>query len=492
MGTQGREAWAATFQPVLQQLRERILARPPEQVADAAGVGWRGEAKELRLTCLGEAFRIPWPALQVYPAGADRPCSADLQGLLLYYLALADGAPPALRWIGFRELPDGWLYHQAFQGYTGEPLVQAVGNDVDAFARAACKLGGRSFAFGDAAFAFQALPRVHLAIVYWQGDDEFPPRAQVLFDAAASHYLPTDGLAVLGHLLVHRLLTELSPTRRDDTPSLPDKTGQEAMTTTIALAGKGGTGKTTVAALLIKHLIECGSGSILAIDADPSSNLNLALGLPLEQTIGDIREDMLKQVNTSNGSLANRPGMSKADYLDYEIEYALVEGEYVDLLAMGRPEGPGCYCAVNHILRDIIDRLGRSYEYVVIDNEAGLEHLSRRTTRDVDVLLIVTDPTMRGIIAASRIAEISRELDVNVKQAYLVLNRVSGDLSPSVQEAIDSLGVPLVGVIPEDPEIMALDAEGRPLVDIGQGSRVYRAVQGIAEKTVVGARALVK
>ena len=126
------------------------------------------------------------------------------------------------------------------------------------------------------------------------------------------------------------------------------------MTTTIALAGKGGTGKTTVASLVIKTLIAQGADNILAIDADPSANLNLALGLPLEQTIGDIREDMLDQVNPMNGNLNGRPGMNKFDYLDYEIEYALVEGDHVDLLAMGRPEGPGCYCAVNHILRDII------------------------------------------------------------------------------------------------------------------------------------------
>ena len=148
------------------------------------------------------------------------------------------------------------------------------------------------------------------------------------------------------------------------------------MTTTIALAGKGGTGKTTFAALLVKYLVAQQAGSILAIDADPSSNLNLALGLPLEQTIGDIREEMLGQVNKMDGSLNGRPGMTKFDYLDYEIEYALVEGDQVDLLAMGRPEGAGCYCAVNHILRDIIDRRGRSYDFVVIDNEAGMEHLS--------------------------------------------------------------------------------------------------------------------
>jgi hypothetical protein len=153
------------------------------------------------------------------------------------------------------------------------------------------------------------------------------------------------------------------------------------MTVTIALAGKGGTGKTTIAAMFVKYLLANSRGRVLAIDADPSANLNLALGLALEQTIGDIREEMLAQVNPMNGSINGSPGMNKYDYLDYQIEYALVEGERVDLLAMGRPEGPGCYCAVNHILRDIIDRMGRSYDYLVIDNEAGLEHLSRRALR---------------------------------------------------------------------------------------------------------------
>lgn len=255
------------------------------------------------------------------------------------------------------------------------------------------------------------------------------------------------------------------------------------MTMTIALAGKGGTGKTTVAALLIKYLITQQRGTILAIDADPSANLNLALGLPLEETIGDIREEMLAQVGPG-GALGSNANMSKFDYLDYQIEYALVEGEHVDLLAMGRPEGPGCYCPVNHMLREIIDRLGRSYDYVVIDNEAGMEHLSRRTTRDVDVLYVITDPTVRGVVAAGRIAELSQELDINIAQAYLVVNRVLNGLPPALQEVIDRLDIPLAGTIPNDPEIMALDAEGRPLVELGEETAIYQAICKIAETTV--------
>lgn len=257
------------------------------------------------------------------------------------------------------------------------------------------------------------------------------------------------------------------------------------MTITIALAGKGGTGKTTFAALLIKYLIASKAGSILAIDADPSANLNLALGLPLEQTIGDIREGMLDQVNKTNGSINGRPGMTKFDYLDYEIEYALVEGKHVDLLAMGRPEGPGCYCAVNHILRDIIDRRGGSYDYVVIDNEAGLEHLSRRTTRDVDVLYVVTDPTVRGIVAAGRIAAMRHDLDINIKQAYLLVNRVQGDLPPTLAAAVAELDLPLGGLIPSDADLTGLDIEGRPLVELAGDAASYRAVCDILTNTLV-------
>lgn len=251
------------------------------------------------------------------------------------------------------------------------------------------------------------------------------------------------------------------------------------MSVTIALAGKGGTGKTTIAALITRYLIEHGTGTVLAIDADPSANLNLALGLPLTRTLGDIREGMLANVNKVTGAVAGNPGMDKFAYLDMEIEYALVEGDQVDLLAMGRPEGPGCYCAVNHILRDIVDRMGRSYAYLVIDNEAGMEHLSRRTTRDVDLLFVVTDPTVRGVVAAARIADLRNELDINIKRAFLLVNRVQGALSPAVQAAVDEVGIPLAGLIPADANVTTFDAEGRPLVQMDAASPIYGEVSRI-------------
>jgi hypothetical protein len=208
----GRAAWAQTFQPVLGELRDRIRGRAAAQIAAASGATWDATAGELRLTCLGDDVRVTWPELVAYPAGAVvedvGPCRPDIQGLILYYLALADGTSLAGRWVAFRELPDGWLYHQAFQGYTGDELVRTWGNDVDAFVDAASQLDGRSIDIGDAGFAFNLLPRVSVAVVYWAGDEEFPPNAQVLFDAAASQYLTTNGLAVLGHHFMHRLLED--------------------------------------------------------------------------------------------------------------------------------------------------------------------------------------------------------------------------------------------------------------------------------------------
>lgn len=253
------------------------------------------------------------------------------------------------------------------------------------------------------------------------------------------------------------------------------------MTTTIALAGKGGVGKTTIAGMVIKYLVETKAGAVLAIDADPSSNLNMVLGLDLEWTVGDIREDMLSQVKTSlttgGAAMGTMPGgASKREYLDYHIRSSLAEGDHFDLIAMGRSEGPGCYCAVNHNLREVIDAFSKNYQYVVIDNEAGMEHLSRRTTRDVDHLLIVSDPTQRGIVAAERIASFRHDLDVRINNAYLILNRVSGNIPEALQEKVDQLDIPLLGVVPADLQLAEFEFSGHPLVDLGVTSPVYQAV----------------
>ncbi len=248
------------------------------------------------------------------------------------------------------------------------------------------------------------------------------------------------------------------------------------MPKTIAVAGKGGTGKTTVTALLIDYLVREKKGSVLAIDADPSTNLNLALGVPLFDTVGDVREETA----TAVGGQRAMGGMSKWDYLDYRIHDALVEETAFDLLAMGRPEGPGCYCAANNILRASVDRLSDAYDYVVIDNEAGLEHLSRRTTRDVDVLLVVSDPTLRGIIAAGRVVELIDELKTAIGAHYLLVNRVPGAaLPPKLMDAIAEHKLNLAGLIPLDPGVAELDAEGTPLVKLPANAPVRRTLEAI-------------
>jgi CO dehydrogenase maturation factor len=250
------------------------------------------------------------------------------------------------------------------------------------------------------------------------------------------------------------------------------------VTTTIAVAGKGGTGKTTVCALLIRYLVLNEMGSVLAIDADPSSNLNLALGVPLEQTIGNLREEALVKVQAGNmGS-----GITKTDFIEYGVRDALVEEKGFDLLAMGRPEGQGCYCAANSILRGSMDRLSLGYDYVVMDNEAGLEHLSRRTTRDVDCLLVVSDFSQRGIVAAGRVAELTKELKTKVARMGLVLNRARGwsreAMPAEVTAAVAATGLSLLAVVPDDALLGEYDVLGRPLWDLPDSSPAW---QNLAE-----------
>jgi CO dehydrogenase maturation factor len=266
------------------------------------------------------------------------------------------------------------------------------------------------------------------------------------------------------------------------------------MTVTIALAGKGGTGKTTVAAMVVRYLIAEEQGAVLAIDADPSANLNMVLGLELEETIGDIREEMLTEIQSTAGAGALAgglaSGMSKSDYFDYHIRMATVEGEGVDLIAMGRPEGQGCYCAANNVMRTVMDRINAHYDFVVMDNEAGLEHLSRRTTRDVDILLIISDPTQRGIVAARRVADLVDELEIDVRDRYLVVNRFPGEtLPPALQKAVDEVNAEFLGVVPYDATMAEFEFTGRPLVELDESSPVYQSVRRMFKQTLAHQRA---
>ncbi len=248
------------------------------------------------------------------------------------------------------------------------------------------------------------------------------------------------------------------------------------MPTTIAVVGKGGTGKTTIAALLIQYLAQ--KGVVLAIDGDPSTNLNMSLNLPLAQTVGHVREKMSEAVRKGSYDAS----ISKPDYVQLKISESLIESERIDLLAMGRPEGPGCYCAANDMLRTCIDRLAKNYDYVVIDCEAGMEHVSRQTTRDIDVLLIVSDLTMKGVITAARMKELIAELRTSVGRVGLVVNRANGALPPELMKSIEDYGLELVASLPIDREVQELDARGAPITELSSDSPLRSAIAEIARK----------
>jgi CO dehydrogenase maturation factor len=245
------------------------------------------------------------------------------------------------------------------------------------------------------------------------------------------------------------------------------------MSMTIAMAGKGGTGKTTIAGLLIRFLLRIGMVPILAVDADANANLNEVLGLRVETTLGEAREGLKDGVPT---------GMTRDLYMEYKVQQSLVESEGFDLIVMGRPEGPGCYCHANTLLSRYMETLCGNYRVVVMDNEAGMEHISRLLARRADILLIVSDPTQRGILAAKRIRDLARELKLDVKKDYLIINRVNGQLPPIVKDAVDAAGLSLAGCVEEDELISRYDSEGRPTVELPNDARSVQSLNKIFEK----------
>ncbi len=249
------------------------------------------------------------------------------------------------------------------------------------------------------------------------------------------------------------------------------------MTKIIAISGKGGTGKTMFSTLLVKALSKK-TNNLLVIDADPDSNLPETLGVSIENTIGDIREELKKRVN--EGNLPE--GMTKQDFLMSKVYEIIVETEDFDLLVMGRPEGSGCYCSVNNWLRQIIDNLAKSYDYVIIDTEAGLEHLSRRTTQNVDVMIVVSDASKRGLGTAKRIKKLANELEIKFKEIYVVANKVNDENKDIVEENAKELGLNLIGKLPYNEEIAKYDLIGKPLYDIDENNEVYKVVENIASK----------
>jgi len=240
------------------------------------------------------------------------------------------------------------------------------------------------------------------------------------------------------------------------------------MAFTIALAGKGGTGKTTLAGILIKYMVQHGKTPVLAVDADCNANLNEVLGVVVADTLGDAREDMKK------GKVPD--GMTKDIFISMRMEEAIVERDGYDLIVMGQPEGAGCYCAANSLLTNFLERLTDNYPFIVMDNEAGMEHISRLTTKNVDVLLIVSDTSRRGLQAALRIDKLARDLNIGVGKSYLVLNQAKAAPSQAVLDIIAAAqGPELLGTIPEDETIYEYDLNGRPTIEMPQDSPSVRA-----------------
>jgi CO dehydrogenase maturation factor len=243
------------------------------------------------------------------------------------------------------------------------------------------------------------------------------------------------------------------------------------MTFSIALAGKGGTGKTTVAGMLIKYLVKKGKVPVLAVDADSNANLNEVLGLEVTDTLGNAREEMKKGVVPG--------GMTKDVFMSMKLEQAVVEDEGYDLVVMGQPEGSGCYCAANTLLTGFLERLTGNYPYVVIDNEAGMEHISRLTTSNVDILLIVSDTSRRGLQAALRIEKLSKALNIGVGKSFLIMNQAKAEPAQAVLDIIATDGLELAGSIPEDQTVYEFDLEGRPTVELPDDNAAIQAAFSI-------------
>lgn len=245
------------------------------------------------------------------------------------------------------------------------------------------------------------------------------------------------------------------------------------MTYSIALAGKGGTGKTTMAGLLVKYLVEKGKTPVLAVDADANANFNEVLGLEVEETLGGAREEMKKGFSN---------GMTKDLFIEMKTQQAVVESTGFDLIVMGRPEGSGCYCAANSLLTQFLDKLIDNYAYSVIDNEAGMEHLSRLTTNDIEVLLVVSDPTRRGIQAAARIVELTEQLSLNIARKLLILNQAKEGQDAIILEAVKNYDLDLVGMVPEDVELQEFDLNGRPTTELEKNNKALIAAYKIFDK----------
>lgn len=241
----------------------------------------------------------------------------------------------------------------------------------------------------------------------------------------------------------------------------------------IAMAGKGGTGKTTIAALIIRSIKEKKLGSILAIDADPNSNLGEVLGIETGESAGKILDD----ISADPGSVPL--GMPKDRFIEYRVQSAVAEGDGFDILSMGKPEGPGCYCYVNNVLRGVMTKLIKDYDYIVIDNEAGLEHLSRRTSRYADALIVVSDASSVSLKSARRINELAKQLKFEVKKSFLLVNRFNKNME---EGKVKESGLDYLGNLPLDPGIEELSLKGEPIFNLRSEAPVIKALNSLGER----------
>ncbi|MBW1749424.1 MAG: AAA family ATPase [Deltaproteobacteria bacterium] len=246
------------------------------------------------------------------------------------------------------------------------------------------------------------------------------------------------------------------------------------MTKIIALAGKGGTGKTTTSALLLKYLTSRNMTPILAVDADANANLNELLDLDVGVTLGEIRKELKGDIPS---------GMSRDQYMEMKVHQSLIENSGFDLMVMGQPDGPGCYCAANQYLAMTMDKLAENYKYIIVDNEAGMEHLSRMNLRSIDYLLIISDPSARGIMTARRIADITGPLQLEVKHQYLLVNRAPNPVTPALQEKIDEAvadaDLNLAGIISSSDDLINQELSGKSYLQLGENSTVIKQAYAI-------------
>lgn len=248
----------------------------------------------------------------------------------------------------------------------------------------------------------------------------------------------------------------------------------------IAVAGKGGVGKTTLTGLIIQYLGEKGKGPILAVDADANSNLNEVLGVKVDATLGDVREEVARSEMAKDNPIP--AGMTKADYMEFKFDDALVEDNDFDLLVMGRTQGKGCYCFVNGLLQAQLQRLEKNYPYIIVDNEAGMEHISRGVLPSMQTAILVSDCSRRGVQAVGRIAKLIEECDMHPRQIGLIINRAPGGvLNEGTKQEIENQGLHLLGVVPQDETVFEYDCEGRPTVQLPEDSPVKKAIREIVD-----------